>query len=151
DGFGHPFFLAINCRWADPGIRMPKFSFLFLLILGSVQLLRAQAELSSPQALVQDAIAKQQAGDLQGAVKEYREFLKIHPEASAIHSILGAALAGLGRFPEAVSECKIALKQSPRLPGAGLNLALAYYKMVRIADAATELAKVHRESPENGQ
>src|SRR5215475_5457388 len=57
--------------------------------------------------LVQDAIEKQRAGDLQGAVSEYRNFLKRHPQAPPIHSNLGAALAGLGRFEEAVSEYKI--------------------------------------------
>ena len=94
---------------------------------------------------------KQQAGDLEGAAKEYRAFLKVHPEATAIHSNLGAALAGLGRFEEAVPEYKIALRQSPRLPGARLNLALAYYKMGRLTDAATELVKVHAEDPSNEQ
>jgi Flp pilus assembly protein TadD len=64
-----------------------------------------------PQALIQDAMARQQAGDLEGAVPEYREFLKLHPEATAIHSNLGAALAGLGRFEEAIPEYKTALKQ----------------------------------------
>ncbi len=60
---------------------------------------------------------------------EYRQFLQIHPEATAIHSNLGAALAGLGRFEEAISEYKIALRQSPELVEARLNLALCYYKM----------------------
>jgi tetratricopeptide (TPR) repeat protein len=103
------------------------------------------------QDLVQDAMQKQQAGDLEGAVKEFRQFLKIHPEATAIHSNLGAALAGLGRFAEAVPEYKTALKQQPHAPWARLNLALAYYKMGRIADAATELVRVHSEDPENHQ
>jgi tetratricopeptide (TPR) repeat protein len=101
--------------------------------------------------LVQDAMTKQQAGDLEGAVEEYRQFLKIHPEATAIHSNLGAALAGLGRFGEAVPEYKFALKQSPSVPGARLNLALAYYKMGHIGDAASELARVHSEAPANLQ
>jgi tetratricopeptide (TPR) repeat protein len=105
----------------------------------------------TPQALVQDAISKQRAGDLSGAAAEYREFLKIHPEATAIHSNLGAALAGLGRFEEAIGEYRMALKQSPSFPGARLNLALAYYKMGRIADAVKELAKVHTEDPANSQ
>jgi tetratricopeptide (TPR) repeat protein len=60
-------------------------------------------------------------------------------------------LAGLGRFEEAVSECKIALKQSPRLPDARLNLGLAYYKMGRIADAARQLEKAHNERSDNHQ
>src|SRR6266404_5112020 len=99
----------------------------------------------TPQELVQDAIEKQQAGDLLGAVEEYRQFLKLHPEATAIHSNLGAALVGLGRFEEAVPEYKTALRQSPALAAARLNLALVYYKMGRITDAATELARVRAE------
>jgi len=128
-----------------------------LLLIASLSLVNfgvnalAQSAQLSPQALVQDAIEKQRAGDLEGAVTEYREFLKLHPEATAIHSNLGAALAGLGRFEEAVGEYKIALRQSPRLPGARLNLALAYYKMGRISDAATQLEKVHAEDPANHQ
>lgn len=105
----------------------------------------------TPQQLVQDALRKQQLGDLEGAVAGYRQFLKLHPEATAIHSNLGAALAGLGRFEEAVPEYRIALKQSPNAPGTRLNLALAYYKMGRIADAAAELARVHAEAPANHQ
>jgi Flp pilus assembly protein TadD len=97
----------------------------------------------TPEDLVQNAISKQRAGDLAGAVSEYREFLKIRPEAAEIRSNLGAALAGLGRFEEAITEYKGALKQEPSLPGASLNLALAYYKMGRIGDAANELVKVH--------
>jgi tetratricopeptide (TPR) repeat protein len=118
-----------------------------IIIIGLCALALAQ----SPQGLVQDAISKQQAGDLAGAVPEYQQFLKLHPEATAIHSNMGAALAGLGRFNEAVAEYKTALGQSPTLPGARLNLALAYYKMGRIADAATQLTRVHLEDPKNDQ
>jgi tetratricopeptide (TPR) repeat protein len=111
----------------------------------------ASAWAQTPQELVQDAMHKQQAGDLEGAVTEYKQFLKLHPEATAIHSNLGAALAGLGRFQEALPEYKIALKQSPKLAGARLNLALLYYKMGKIDDAATELEKVYAEDPGNHQ
>jgi tetratricopeptide (TPR) repeat protein len=113
--------------------------------------LAATAQAQTPHDLVQDAMQKQKAGDLEGAVSEYRQFLKIHPEATAIHSNLGAALAGLGRFEEAIPEYKIALKQSPALEGARLNLALVYYKMGRIDDAATELEKLHTKDPGNHQ
>lgn len=109
------------------------------------------ASAQTPQELVQDAQQKQRAGDLEGAVKEYKQFLQQYPDATAIHSNLGAALADLGRFEEAISEYKIALKQSPSLVQARLNLALCYYKMGRIDDAATELEKVHSEDPGNHQ
>jgi tetratricopeptide (TPR) repeat protein len=117
----------------------------FLLGLGAL----AQAQ--TPQALVQDAIEKQRAGQLEAAVTEYRQFLKMVPNAPAIHSNLGAALVGLGRFEEAIPEYEIALKQSPHLAGARLNLALAYYKMGRISDASKELEQLHKEEPTNHQ
>lgn len=126
------------------------WKFFFAILLGLSSALLAQTA-PSPQELVNDAIAKQRAGDLAGAVKEYREFLKLHPEATAIHSNLGASLAGLGQFEEAIHEYKIALKQGPGLPGLRLNLALAYYKTGRIGDAVDELVRVHKESPDNRQ
>jgi len=139
-----PFFVSCKLNVDGPVVGMWKPTLLVILSF-------AVASAQTPQALVQDAISKQKAGDLNGAVKEYREFLKDHPEATVVRSNLGAALAGLGRFEEAVNEYKLALRQSPALPGARLNLALAYYKMGRIADAASELAKVHGEDTANGQ
>jgi tetratricopeptide (TPR) repeat protein len=132
---------------------MRKPSFLFALVLASVLSATAQAQMTpqQQQELVQDAMQKQQAGDLEGAVTGYREFLKLHPDAAAIHSNLGAALVGLGRFEEALPEYKTALKQSPKLAGVRLNLALLYYKMGKIDDAVTELEKVHVEEPANHQ
>src|SRR5882757_8371404 len=94
------------------------------VLLALVLFLTASISAQNPQTLVQDAMAKQQTGDLEGAVPEYREFLKLHPEATAIHSNLGAALAGLGRFEDAIPEYKTALRQSPALAAARLNLAL---------------------------
>lgn len=105
----------------------------------------------TPQELVQDAIAKQRAGDLAGAVKEYREFLKIRPDAATVRSNLGAALAGLGLLEEAAGEYKKALRESPSLPGVSLNLALAYYKMGRIGEAAEELARMHTDPSHHDQ
>jgi Flp pilus assembly protein TadD len=140
---GIPFFLVYSVRDTFAGMWKPVLLLAFSL--------NTTAWAQTPQELVQDAIQKQQAGDLEGAVAEYKQFLKLHPEATAIHSNLGAALAGLGRFEEAAPEYKIALKQSPAMVGPRLNLALAYYKMGRIAEAATELAKVHNEDPANGQ
>jgi predicted Zn-dependent protease len=121
-----------------------------LLLLNALATVAAQTA-PSPQALIDDAIAKQRTGDFAGAAKEYKEFLKQHPEATAIHSNLGASLAGLGQFEDAIREYKIALKQSPSFAGVRLNLALAYYKTGRISDAVDELVRVHKEAPDNDQ
>jgi len=43
------------------------------------------------------------------------------------------------------------LREAPSTADTRLNLALAYYKMGSVADAATELAKVHTEAPANQQ
>src|SRR5256885_13854375 len=137
-----PFFCTL---YGDPPAGMWRLILFFALSFSAVA--RAQ----SPQDLVQDAMQKQKAGDLEGAVAEYKQFLKIHPEATAIHSNLGAALAGLGRFEEAVAEYKIALKQAPSHTGTRLNLALAYYKMGRIAKATALLVRVHTEDSNNHQ
>lgn len=111
----------------------------------------ALAQTQSPQALVQDAIQQQRSGHLEKAITEYRQFLKLRPDATAIHSNLGAALADLGRFEEAITEYQIALKQSPQLVSTRLNLALAYYKMGRISDATSELERVHNAASNNHQ
>src|SRR5271170_3950125 len=143
-GWHQPSRFSCTLKW-EAAAGMKKLVLFLFLALSLTTIARAQ----TPQELVQDAIQKQQAGDLAGAVAEYKQFLKLHPEATAIHSNLGAALAGLGRFEEAIPEYKIALKQSPSLAGARLNLALVYYKMGRIADAAAELTKVRAEDPAN--
>ena len=120
---------------------MCRFSYLLVFVL--IVSVHAQ----SPGELVQRGLDKQRSGDLEGAAADYRQFLRIHPEATAIHSNLGASLARLGQFEEAITEYKIALRQSPALVEARLNLALCYYKMGRIEDATTQLEKVTAESP----
>src|SRR5260370_7580576 len=112
---------------------MRKFAFLLICVLGTVA--RAQ----DPGALVQDAISKQKAGDLDGAVREYQEFLKDHPDVGPIRANLGAALAGLGRYEEAIKEYKLALKLAPSTPGLSMNRALASYKMGRLDEASALL------------
>jgi len=141
----HFFFVTLD---QDLAADMRKLIFLLAFTLGADVWPQTP---QTPQQLVQDAIQKQQGGDLEGAAAEYKQFLKLHPEATAIHSNLGAALVGLGRFEEAISEYKIALRQSPALNEARLNLGLAYYKMGLIQEAAVQLAKVHAQDPANTQ
>ena len=100
---------------------MQKPSLLFALVLAL--LAPAQAQMT-PQQLVQDAMQKQQAGDLQGAVPEYRAFLKLYPEVAAIHSNLGAALATQGRVDEAGEAYRKALELKPDAFEAVMNLGI---------------------------
>ena len=87
---------------------------------------------------MQEAEALHRAGKLDQAIEDYRLFLAQHPEVVQVRSDLGAALAGAGRYEEAITEYKRALKLQS-LPRIRLNLALAYYKANQPALAAKEL------------
>ena len=117
-----------------------------LLLAGT---LRAQSS-QSPEALLQEAESLHQAGKLDQAIEDYRLFLKQYPNVFQVRSNLGAALAGAGRYEEAIVEYKRALKLNP-LPQIRLNLALAYYKAVRLNEAVAELLPLHAADPENLQ
>ena len=102
-------------------------------------LLKAQAP--APEALLQQAVEMQQRGDLEPAVKAYRDFLSVRPNEAAVRSNLGVLLSRLGRFDEAIAEYKRALDLDPNNAGIVLNLGLAYYKPGRIPEAANESAR----------
>lgn len=99
-----------------------------------------------PEVLVQKAQEAHRAGDMATAIRLYREFLKDHPEVAEIRSNLGAALARDGQFEAAIQEYREALKKLPS-PGIRLNLALAYYKLGRLPQAAAESNPFIRCSP----
>src|SRR5207253_8249322 len=108
-------------------------------------LLSGQAA-QAPEAVLQEAEALHRAGKLDQAIEDYRLFLAQHPEVVQVRSDLGAALAGAGRYEEAITEYKRALKLQS-LPQARLNLALAYYKTAKLSLAVAELKNVRAEMP----
>jgi Tfp pilus assembly protein PilF len=100
---------------------------------------------------LQKAISAHQKGEYGVAISGYEKFLKVHPEAAAVRSNLGAALAHEGRFEDAVREYTLALSVDPRNNRVRLNLALAHFKTGDIVAASKELEKVHIAEPENNQ
>src|SRR5947208_17197881 len=68
---------------------------------------------SSAEATLQHAIQLHQGGDVEGAIREYRAYLKQVPTHVIARSNLGAALSRAGRYEEAVAEYKQALEQEP--------------------------------------
>src|SRR6478609_8362421 len=109
----------------------------------------AQAH-QSPQDLLKEAVAAQQSGNFDQAVRNYQLILAKYPAIPEIRSNLGAALAGQGRYAEAIAEYKQALRLKPD-PQVGLNLALAYYKVADLNDAVVTLKQVRKELPGNVQ
>ncbi len=98
--------------------------------------------------LFRQALGLQQKGDLSGAIKIYREILKIRPDVPPAHANLGAALAALGRYQEAIGHYRAALKGGED-PGTRFNLALAYYKTNDYPDAAAQFEIVIGIQPQN--
>lgn len=115
-------------------------------LLGSA--LCAQQPVSGSEAILQHAITLHQAGDLDGAIRAYREYLEAEPDSVQARSNLGAALARAGRFDEAIAEYELGLSKSPDNPALLLNLGLAYYKMGHHAEAAARFEKAVSLSPQ---
>ena len=113
-----------------------------LLCLG---LARAQDE--SEQQALRRAVELHQSGHYAEAITEYQTYLKAHPEAAAVRSNLGAALAHEGRYTEAIDEYRLALAAEPSNRGIRFNLALAYYKMSEIEQAIKEFEAVYAIQP----
>jgi len=109
------------------------------------------AQESSPEDALRHAMELQQSGDLEGAVRGYREFLAAHPKEAAVQANLGVLLAHLGRFDEAIQEYKKAVSLDPRNADIARNLGLAYYKSGRIEDAAREFSRSRALQPDNVQ
>ncbi len=119
------------------------------LIIGLfATVLCGQQPAAGSDALLQHAITLHQAGDLDGAILAYREYLAAEPDSVQARSNLGAALARTGRYDEAIAEYDRALRKSPAAPALLLNLGLAYYKMGRYADATARFERAVSLSPQ---
>jgi tetratricopeptide (TPR) repeat protein len=107
----------------------------------------ARAQDESGQQALKRAVELHQSGHYAEAIIEYQTFLETHPEAVAVRSNLGAALAHEGRYTEAIQEYKQALTAEPTNYGIRLNLALAYYKMSEVDQAIKEFEAVYAIQP----
>ncbi|MDE3179730.1 MAG: tetratricopeptide repeat protein [Acidobacteriota bacterium] len=95
------------------------------------------------------------AGDLEGAVREYKKYVALEPDSVGAHTNLGVALAHLGRYEEAIGQYRKALGGdvkglSPaQLLGIRFNLAVAYYKSGQLAPATNEFARLRAAQPQS--
>ena len=121
------------------------------LLIGVLSAGPIRAQTFSPEDVLRRAMELQQAGDLEGAVKGYRQFLAARPNEGAIHANLGVLLVHLGRTDEAITEYKKAVALDAQNGDIVRNLGLAYYKSGRMDEAAREFRKSHVISPDNLQ
>jgi tetratricopeptide (TPR) repeat protein len=120
----------------------------WLMIAFVTPVLWAQQSGADPAALLQHAIALHQSGDLDGAIRAYREYLAVDLDSVSARSNLGAALAKAGRYEEAIAEYDKAIAKSPGNPALLLNLGLAYYKTGRPAEAAARFERAVSMAPQ---
>jgi len=92
---------------------------------------------------MKEAVEAQQSGQFEQAIRNYRLLLEKYPRIAEIHSNLGVALAGEGRYADAIAEYQRALAIKPD-PQVRLNLGLAYYKAGQLPLAVDTLKKTPR-------
>lgn len=110
----------------------------------------ACAQSSNPEQLFRDAVAAQQRGDDALAVRKYQELLKGYPDSIEVRANLGAALAKLDRYDEAIAQYRAVLAKKDD-PGLRLNLALAYYKKGAWREAVEQLNTLRTAQPDDSR
>jgi len=91
----------------------------------------------------------EEKGDLDAAVLQYRETLRINPGAKSAHLYLGRALARQGDPEEAISCLQEALRRRAGLPSAYFYLGVCYEKLGKTAEATEAYREAARLEPEN--
>jgi Flp pilus assembly protein TadD len=119
------------------------------LTAGARPALARAAQDASPDAALDRAMALHRAGDILGAIDAYLAILEKSPDRADVRSNLGAAYARLGRHTEAIEQYRRALAADKPDPAIRFNLGLALYKAARFPEAATELALVVEQQPDN--
>ena len=117
--------------------------FLLAILIAAIP---AAAQEDAPTAF-RHGVELHRSGDIDGAIREYRESLRLDPNQPQALSNLGAALSAQGSFGDAIAEYQSALRLAPDLPGVRLNLALADYKSNQIAEAALLFDALHAAQP----
>src|SRR5438552_12305197 len=80
--------------------------------------------------------------DLAGALREYQRAIELKPnDATAHHWLRNDALAALGRFEEAIAQCKRAVELDPLSPVINTDLGTTFYYAHRYEDSARQLRK----------
>ena len=78
--------------------------------------------------LFNEAVDAQMRGDFTTAVRDYRSVLEVRPQAVEARVNLGAALAHVGKFNDAITEYKLALPLLKDKTGVEFNIGLAYHQ-----------------------
>ena len=121
--------------------RLLRVRLAWALLFPSLSLARVPQ--SSPprtsQRLIDQAKEAEQKRDFGAAAGFYQDYLKTHPDDSAILQRLGLVQCLANRYEAAVEPLAKALRLDPSLWGAALYLGISYYRTDRFAEAAEAL------------
>ena len=96
---------------------------------------------ATSQQLIDQAKEAEQRQDFEAAAGFYRDYLKAHPDDSAILQRLGLVDCLANRYEAAIQPLAKALKLDPSLWGSALYLGISYYRTDRFAEAAEALKR----------
>lgn len=119
-----------------------------LWLLAASALVAQSQESQNFERLFLHALDLQKAGDLLGAIEDYKAALAIVPDRADALSNLGAAYVSLGQYDDGIREYEAALKSDPAANPIRLNLALAYYKSARPNQAIPQLKRIIASDPD---
>ena len=147
-----------SVRWKFRAVFCPGAAVLALLVCGSLTWLQAGCWRNSLTlwthcvAVTRDNImarislgnALLQAGQINEAMEQYREVLRLDPNQAHANLDLGAALVMTGQLPEATNCFARALRSRPDWSGAHLNLGRTLFELGDFSGALTHYAEAAR-------
>jgi tetratricopeptide (TPR) repeat protein len=124
-----------------------------LLLLAAMLAPQAAGGHSGAQAdadrLFNEAVDAQMRGDFQTAIKDYRAVLEVRPQSVEALVNLGAALAHVGKFNDAITEYKLALPLLKDKTGVEFNIGLAYHQEGDWQHAQEAFQVLEKEHPDD--
>jgi len=83
------------------------------------------------------------------ALSVLQNAVRLQPDDAEAHNLLGATLAAVGRFTDAIAQFQLALRARPDYSNARLNLANAFAKSGRLPEAIENFRQILRDYPED--
>jgi tetratricopeptide (TPR) repeat protein len=103
------------------------------------------------EALAQRGFTLRESGDLPGAVKAFREAVRLLPNDAVVHNNLGSALAESKRLREAIAEFREAIRLKPDYVRAHINLGNALHELKELPAAAAAYREAIRLNPDDAR
>lgn len=119
-------------------IRLGRGGFLAILLACTI-LSAAQDVEERVQNLYAESAANEKDGNLEGAIKDYREIIKLNPVLPAAYNNLGRLYFRHGQFPEAIETLNRACQLAPKLASPRALIGFVYFEMGDFENAQKEL------------